>query len=91
MAEGYAAANIPTNTTTVVKSGSGLLHSVIINTRGVATTVTLYDNTAGSGTKLATIDTTLSTTSFLYDIGFRNGLTAVTAGTTPADLTITWM
>jgi len=80
--------NITSATTTVVKSGAGTLHTVVINTRGTVSTATIYDNTAGSGTKIATIDTTLSTTSFTYDASFSTGLTVVTVGA--ADITITY-
>lgn len=82
--------HISTNTTTTIKSGAGFLHSLVINTRGLTNTATIYDNTAGSGTVVAAIDTTLSTTAFVYDIAFSTGLTIVTAGGTAADLTISY-
>lgn len=81
-------ANISTNTTTTVKSGAGILHSLVINTRSVAGQAVIYDNTAGSGTKIATIDTTLSTTAFLYDVKFATGLTIVTTG--GGDITVSF-
>ena len=87
----YTGAHIATNTTTTVKSGAGVLHSITINTRGPASNVTVYDNTAGSGTVLAVIDTTLSTTAFLFDISFSTGCTLVTAGTGPADLSVSYL
>lgn len=90
VSEEHSFSNISTNATTTVKSGAGILHSLVINTRGATTTATVYDNTAGSGTKIGTIDTTLSTTSFTYDLKFSTGLTIVTAGTTPADITVTY-
>lgn len=87
----YGYANIATNTTTTVKSGAGVLHTLVINTRGGTSSATVYDNTAGSGTKIATIDTTLSTTAFVYDVAFTTGLTIVTAGVSAADLTVSYL
>ena len=78
--------------TTTVKSGAGVLHSIVINTKGAAAnTLTVYDNTTGSGTVLAVIDTVnLSTNALLYDVAFTTGLTVVSATGTGADLTISW-
>lgn len=87
---GYSFGNITDASTTTLKSGAGKLHSIVVNTRGVTSNVTVYDNTAGSGTKIATIDTTLTTAVFEYDLAFTTGLTVVTTGGTPADLTITY-
>ena len=79
---------ISTNTTTVVKSGAGTLKSININTAGASANVaTVYDNTAGSGTVIAVIDTTAKGTHH-YDIAFGTGLTIVTATGTAADLTV---
>lgn len=81
--------NITTATTTVVKSGAGVLHGVTVNTKGtVASTTTIYDNTAGSGTKIAVIDSLTLSGSFFYDAGFTTGLTIVTTGTVAPDITV---
>jgi len=83
--------NISSNTTTVVKSGAGLLHSITINTKGASSnTATVYDNTAGSGTKLATIDTTSAIGALAYNIVFSTGLTIVTATGTAPDITVSY-
>lgn len=81
---GYST-EITANTTTTVKSGAGFLHTVYINQKGASSnTATLYDNTAGSGTVIATIDTTANVGSIVYDVAFSTGLTIVTAtGTAP--------
>jgi hypothetical protein len=77
--------------TTTIKSGEGILHSVAINTKGAtANTLTLYDNTAASGTIIAVIDTTSQIQTLLYDLQFTTGLTAVVAAGTAADITISW-
>lgn len=77
-------------TTTVVKSGPGILHTICINTPAATGTVTLYDNTAASGTLIGTITAFASTNPcFTYDAGFVTGLTIVTA-TAANDLTVTY-
>lgn len=82
--------NLSGNATTMLKSGRGWLRGVTINKAGAsANTLTIYDNTAGSGTKIATLDTTAGTT-FNYDLQFNVGLTVVMATGTAADITVTW-
>lgn len=80
--------NITTATTTVVKSGTGVLHSITVNTT-TAFAITVYDNTAASGTKIATIAASPAIGStFLYDVSFNTGLTIVTAGA--SDITVSY-
>lgn len=82
--------NIAANGTTTVKSGKGFLRSITINSKGAsANTATVYDNTAGSGTKIATIDTTTGGV-FTYDLEFITGLTVVLATGTSADITVSY-
>lgn len=87
---GYSSCRFTTSTTTTCKSGAGVVHTLVINTRGATSTISCYDNTAASGTSIAIVDTTLSTTAFAYDINFTTGLTCITAGTTPGDITISY-
>jgi hypothetical protein len=83
--------NITTNTTTTVKSGAGLLHSITINTKGASSNVlTIFDNTAASGTKIGTVDTNTSLVTFMYDVKFTTGLTILTATGTAADVTVSY-
>lgn len=98
----YAA--ITTNATTTVKTGAGFLHAFTVNNNGFTTagTITVYDNTAGSGTKIGTFTiplappgTVLLATTFFppqrLDVSFATGLTFVTATTAPAaDITIAY-
>jgi len=75
----YKFGNMTTATTTTHKSGAGYLHTITVNTGGVGT-ITVYDNTAGSGTQIALITvgaTTLIT--LTYDVAFATGLTIVTS------------
>ncbi len=88
---GWSFQNITTSTTTTVKSGAGVLHIVNVNTLGtIASTVTVYDNTAGSGTKIATINSLSLSGPFQYDIAFSTGLTIVTTGTSAPDITVSY-
>ena len=83
--------NISAATTTVVKSGSGILHSICVNIKGtVASTTTVYDNTAASGNKIATIDSLSALGSYLYDVEFSTGLTLVTTGTIAPNITVSY-
>lgn len=86
----FSPAHITTATTTVVKSGAGLLHRVGVNTPVAAATITVYDNTAGSGTVLAVITTPASPVPFSldYDVKVVNGLTLVTVGA--QDITVSY-
>lgn len=77
-------ANIATATTTTVKSGAGFLHSIVINKHVATGIITVYDNTAGSGTLIATITTGAALLSdppltAILDVSFATGLTIVTS------------
>jgi hypothetical protein len=84
--------NITTNTTTAVKSGAGTLVRIVVNTKGAAAnTATLYDNLAGSGTRIGTLDTVNGAiASIEYGCAFATGLTIVTATGTAADITVVY-
>jgi hypothetical protein len=76
---GYKYTNIDSATTTTVISGSGILKSITIN-ETAAGAITVYDNTAGSGTKIATLKASIAEGTYEYNVLFRTGLTIVTAG-----------
>jgi hypothetical protein len=80
--------NIAAAATTVVKTGAGTLERIVINTTA-ASTITVYDNTAGSGTKIATIAASpVIGSNFVYGALFSTGLTIVTAGA--SDITVVY-
>ena len=83
--------NITTNATTTVKSGNGKLIRIIFNGPVATGTVTIYDNTAASGTKIGTITTPASPQpqSIEFGLSFNTGLTIVTA-TAAQDITVVW-
>ncbi len=77
--------------TTTVKSGAGKLDSLIINAQ-TGQIITIYDNTAASGTVIAiVVGGTKSdlTTCTPYNIEFSTGLTVVTT-TGTSDITVTY-
>jgi hypothetical protein len=85
--------NITTATTTTVKSGAGKLGAVIVNRPIASSTITMYDNTAASGTVIGTITlpATLLTDGPVYaeyGLNFGTGLTIDTTGT--SDITVTF-
>lgn len=81
--------NIAATGTTTVKSGAGIFRRLVINTKGGSSnTFTIYDNTAGSGTVIATVDTVNSTGSLEYGLAFSTGLTIVSASGTSANATV---
>lgn len=72
--------NITAATTTVVRTGPGVLVSIVLNETN-AGTITIYDNTAASGTIVGTIAAaTAAGTTFGYLCQVSNGITVVTAG-----------
>lgn len=91
---GWSYANITAAapTTTIVKSGPGVLHTVSINTPADGGTVTIYDNTSATGTKIGTYTSGADTlpSSVIYDVAFTTGLTIVTA-TAAQDITVSYI
>ena len=78
---------IATATTTTVKTGRGILRGIIL-TETAAGAITVYDNTAGSGTILAAFKASVVEGSYEFNLKFATGLTIVTAGA--SKLTVTW-
>lgn len=81
------ATHISTATTTVVKSGRGTAVRLIIG-ETAAGAITVYDNTAASGTVLAAFKASVG--EGVYELGFRfqTGLTVVTAAA--SKITVVW-
>lgn len=90
---GESFANITTATTTVVKSGPGVLHKVCENTIAASASISMFNNTAGSGASLGVITNPLTLLQMgplcaVYDAYFSTGLTIVTTGA--QNITITY-
>ena len=76
--ERFAYSHISTATTTVVKNAAGFLHSIVVNTTA-AGTITVYDNTAASGTVIAILKASVAENTYIYDVVCNTGITIVTA------------
>jgi len=83
--------NITGQATTVVKSSAGMLHRITFNNPVATEVITIYDNTAASGTKIGTITIPASPqpVSLAYNVEFWTGLTIVTA-TASSDITVSF-
>ena len=79
--------NVASATTTVVASGPAVLHNVTVNSTA-AGTITIYDNTAASGTKIATLKASVAEGSYRFNVRCRTGLTVVTAAA--SDITVSF-
>lgn len=95
-ANGYSApfynkANITTQATTLVKTGSGFLHSVTFNKPTATGTCELDDAITNTGA-FATITTPANPQPFtlIYDIEFTTGL-SITTGTANQDITVSYL
>jgi hypothetical protein len=79
-------------TTTVVATGAGILHAITFNNPAATAVVTVYDNTAASGTKIGTITVPASPmpVTLTYDVAFDIGLTITTA-TAASDITVSYI
>lgn len=77
--EAYKTSYISTATTTTLKSGAGVLRSITLG-ETAAGAITIYDNTAGSGTVIAVLKASVAEQTFNFDVAFATGLTIVTAG-----------
>ena len=73
--------------TTVLKYGAGDLHGIVNNDNSGS--VIIYDNTAGSGTIIASIDLAKVLGTLTFDAPFSTGLTVVTTGS-GAKITVTY-
>lgn len=91
-AVGFSFLGITSQATTLVKTGAGILHTITFNNPTATAVITVYDNTAASGTKIGTITIPASPmpVSLTYDAAFGTGLTIVT-GTASSDITVTYI
>jgi len=71
----------------VIKYGAGTLHTIVNNDNSGS--VIVYDNTAGSGTIIASIDLAKVLGTLTFNAPFSNGLTIVTTGA-GAKITVTY-
>ncbi len=85
--ERFQPTNLTAAATTVIKTGAGVLHSIVINATA-AGSITLYDNTAASGVKIGTLKASIGENTYTYNGTFSTGLTVVLAAA--SDVTVMW-
>lgn len=90
---GGAFSNITSAATTTVKSGAGVFHKLCINTYSATATITMYNSTTATGTKIGTITNPATLIAegpncAVFDVYFSLGLTIVTTGT--QDITVVY-
>jgi len=92
-APGSQGKNITTATNTQVKTGSGVFLGMTVNTAHAGATATVYDGTDNTGVLLGTFALTSAgpITEAAGGLPFTTGLFVVTAGGTPADVTIQYI
>lgn len=78
---------ISTATTTIIKSGAGHIHTIVIGETS-AGAITVYDNTSGTGDIIKVLKASIAEGTYLLDAPFGTGLTIVTAGA--SKLMISW-
>ena len=78
---------ISTATTTVVKTGAGHLARIVVG-ETAAGAITVYDNTAASGTVLAVLKASVVEGDYEFNCAFATGLTIVTAAA--SKITVVW-
>ena len=77
--------------TTTVKSGAGILGGIFFNNGSTSTVVTIYDNTAGSGTIIVKPQpggTGVFGTGVVLNAEFSTGLTVVISNAAATDITV---
>ena len=87
MSNGYSSRGAAIAASAIVKTGPGFITGIILTAGADTATVTIYDNTAGSGTVLAKFSAVANTTaavSLAHPLSFGNGLYATITGTTPS-------
>jgi hypothetical protein len=65
-----------------------MLHTIVVGTTA-AGSITVYDNTAASGTILAVLKSSIAEGTFTFDVAFSTGLTIVTAAASL--ITVSWL
>jgi hypothetical protein len=82
--------NITTQTTTLLKTGPGILHCIVVNKPTATTTIEVDDAVTHTSPIIGTITIPGGPTSCFsleYDVEFVNGL-SITTGTANSDITV---
>lgn len=82
----YNYRNITTNTTTLVKTGAGILKSITVNTTA-AGTIGIFDAVTATN-PIGTLKASVAEGTYEFNIGFGTGLTIVTGAA--SDITVSY-
>jgi hypothetical protein len=84
--------NLNTNGSYTLQTGRGMLHTIVISTKGSGSeTIHVYDGTDATGPLICHVDAHTQQVSLIYDLQFERGLHVVLAGGNAPDVTITYM
>lgn len=89
---GWTYKNITTQTTTLVKTGAGFLHSITINKPVATGTIEIDDAITNTTPIIGTITTPTGPfpVTLIYDVAFNVGL-SITTGTASQDITVAYV
>lgn len=89
MNSGASFTNITTNANTVISTKAANFIGLTVNTAGVTSSATVYNNTTCTGAKIG-VYSTLAQINIPVGAYAGTGLCVTTAGGTPADITVLW-
>lgn len=78
---------ISTATTTQVKTGPGVLHSIVVGETS-AGAISIIDNTSGSTVNIGTLKASIAEGTYYFNCAFSAGLRIITAGA--SKITVVW-
>lgn len=87
---GFTPVEITSKTTTLIKSGAGVIGDITINKSGSTDTITVYDALTATGTPIATITSPTVGMRFCELYRFTVGCCVVTGGTTAGNYTVSY-
>ncbi len=79
MDQAFEKAYISSATTTQVKTGAGVLHSIVIG-ETAAGAISIIDNTTGSTVNIGQLKASIVEGTYEFDVAFSAGLRIITAG-----------
>lgn len=77
---------IATNTTTLVKTGRGKLHTIVVG-ETAAGAITIYDALTATGTPIGVLKSSIVEGTYTFDVQFNTGLCIVTAAASKITVT----
>lgn len=79
MEQAFEKAYISSATTTQVKTGAGVLHSIVVG-ETAAGAISIIDNTSGSTVNIGQLKASIVEGTYEFDVAFSAGLRIITAG-----------